>query len=74
MHFIRNLKILLSILLVVLLFSACRKLDKEGPATATVSIVLNHSQSASRMARVSTSFTAGADTELLALVTYNTTL
>ena len=73
MHFIRNLKILLSILLVVLLFSACRKLDKEGPATATVSIVLNHSQSASRMARVSTSFTAGADTELIALVTDNTT-
>ena len=73
MFFVRNITTLLSVLLVVMLFSACRKLDKEGPATATVSIVLSHSQSASRMARVSTSFTAGVDTELIALVTDNTT-
>ena len=73
MLFIRNFIILLSVLLVVLIFSSCRKLDKEGPATATVSIKVNHSQSASRMARVSTSFTAGVDTELIVLVPDNTT-
>ena len=73
MHFIRNIIISLSVLLIVVLFYACRKLDKEGPATATVSIVLSHSQSTSRMARVSTSFNAGTDTELIALVPDNTT-
>jgi hypothetical protein len=73
MFFVRNIIILLSLLLVILLFSACRKLDKEGPATAIVSINLNHSQSTSRMARVSTSFTTGVDTELIVLVSDNTT-
>jgi hypothetical protein len=73
MHFIRNIIISLSVLLIIVLLYACRKLDKEGPATATVSIVLSHSQSTSRMARVSTSFNAGTDTELIALVPDNTT-
>ena len=71
--FIRNIITLLSVLLLVLLFSACNNIDKEGPATAIVSIKLNHSQSSSRMARVSTSFTAGVDTELIALVPDNST-
>ena len=70
--FISNIIPLLSLLLLVLLFSACNNIDKAGPATATVSIKLNHSQSSSRMAGVSTSFTAGADTELIALVPDNT--
>jgi hypothetical protein len=73
MFFVRNIIILLSLLLVILLFSACRELDKEGPATAIVSINLNHSQLTSRMARVSTSFTTGVDTELIVLVSDNTT-
>ncbi len=73
MLFIRNIVGFLCIFLLVLLFSACKKIDKAGPATAIVSIKLNHSQSSSRMAGVSTSFTAGADTELIALVPDNTT-
>ena len=73
MIFIRNFITLLSVLLVVLLFSSCRKLDKEGPATATVSIKVNHSRSSSRMAGTITSFTAAVDTELIALVPDNTT-
>ena len=73
MFFMRKFIILLSILLFVLLFYACRKLDKEGPATAIVSIKLGHSLSSSRTARVSTSFTAGLDTELIALVPDNIT-
>ena len=64
---------LLSVLLLVLLLSACNNIDKAGPATAIVSIKLNHRQSSSRMAGVSTSFTAGVDTELIALVPDNTT-
>ena len=51
---------LLSVLLLVLLFSACKKIDKTEPATAIVSIKLNHSQLSSRMAGVRTSFTVGA--------------
>jgi hypothetical protein len=73
MLFIRNIVGFLCIFLLVLLFSACKKIDKAGPATAIVSIKLNHSQSSSRMAGVSTSFTVGADTELIALVPDNTT-
>jgi hypothetical protein len=73
MLFIRNLITLLSVLLVILLFSACRKLDKEGPATATVSITVSHSQSSSRIAGTNRSFTADVDTELIALVPDNTT-
>ena len=73
MIFIRNFITLLSVLLVVLLFSSCRKLDKEGPATATVSIKVNHSRSSSRMTGISRSFTTAEDTELIALVTDNTT-
>jgi hypothetical protein len=73
MFFIRNLITLLSVLLVILLFSACRKLDKEGPATATVSITVSHSQSSSRIAGTNRSFTADVDTELIALVPDNTT-
>ena len=73
MLFIRNIITLLSILLLVILFLACNKIDKAGHATAIVSIKLSHSQSSSRMAGVSTSFTAGVDTELIALVTDNTT-
>jgi hypothetical protein len=73
MFFIRNIITLLSVLLVILLFFACRKLGKEGPATATVSISVSHSQSSSRMAGKSRSFTAAVDTELIVLVTDNTT-
>jgi hypothetical protein len=73
MFFIRNLITLLSVLLVILLFSACRKLDKEGPATATVRITVSHSQSSSRIAGTNRSFTADVDTELIALVPDNTT-
>jgi hypothetical protein len=73
MLFIRNLITLLSVLLVILLFSACRKLDKEGPATATVRITVSHSQSSSRIAGTNRSFTADVDTELIALVPDNTT-
>ena len=73
MFFIRNIITLFIVLLFVLIFFSCRKLDKEGPATAIVSIKLGHSQSSSRMARVSTSFTEGLDTELIALVPDNTT-
>ena len=73
MIFIRNLITMLYVLLVVLLFSSCRKLDKEGPATATVSIKVNHSRSSSRMTGISRSFTTDVDTELIALVTENTT-
>ena len=73
MFFIRNLITLLSVLLVILPFSACRKLDKEGPATATVSITVSHSQSSSRIAGTNRSFTADVDTELIALVPDNTT-
>ena len=71
--FIRNIIILLSVLPLVVLFYACNNIDKAGPATAIVSIKLNHSQSSSRMARVSTSFTAGVDTELIVLVPDNST-
>jgi hypothetical protein len=73
MFFIRNLITLLSVLLVILPFSACRKLDKEGPATATVRITVSHSQSSSRIAGTNRSFTADVDTELIALVPDNTT-
>jgi hypothetical protein len=73
MFFIRNLITLLSVLLVILLFSACRKLDKEGPATATVRITVSHSQSSSRIAGTNRSFNADVDTELIALVPDNTT-
>ena len=73
MLFIRNLITLLSVLLVILLFSACRKLDKEGPATATVRITVSHSQSSSRIAGTNRSFNADVDTELIALVPDNTT-
>ena len=73
MIIIRNTITLLKFFLIILLFSACGKLDKEGPATATISISLDHSQSSSRMARTITSFTADVDTELIALVTDNTT-
>ena len=66
---IPNFITLLSILLLVLLFSSCRKLDKEGPATATVSIKVNHSRSSSRMTAISRSFTTEVDTELITLVT-----
>ena len=58
---IRNIIPLLSVLLLVLLFSACKKIDKTEPATAIVSIKLNHSQLSSRMTGVRTSFTAGAE-------------
>jgi hypothetical protein len=73
MFFIRNITILVSFLLIIILFSSCRKLDKEGPATATVSIKVNHSRSSSRMDGISRSFTTDVDTELIALVTENTT-
>ena len=73
MFFIRNFITLLCVLLVILLFSACRKLDKEGPATATVRITVSHSQSSSRIAGTNRSFTADLDTELIALVPDNTT-
>jgi hypothetical protein len=73
MIIIRNTITLLNFFLIIVLFYACGKLDKEGPATATISISLDHSQSSSRMARTITSFTADVDTELIALVTDNTT-
>ena len=73
MFFIRNITILVSFLLIIILFSSCRKLDKEGPATTTVSIKVNHSRSSSRMDGISRSFTTDVDTELIALVTENTT-
>ena len=73
MIFIRNFITLLSVLLVVLLFSACRKLDKEGPATAIVSIKISKSQTSSRMTGINRSYAADVDTELIALVTDNTT-
>ena len=73
MLFMRNFITLLSVLLVVLLFSSCRKLDKEGPATATVRITVSHSQSSSRIAGINRSFTPDVDTELIALVPDNTT-
>ena len=66
---IPNFITLLSILLLVLLFSSCRKLDKEGPTTANISIKVNHSRSSSRMTEFSRSFTTEVDTELIALVT-----
>ena len=73
MLFIRSTILLLSTFLVVILLYSCRKLDKEGPPTATVSIKLNHSHSSSRIAGVSTNLTAGIDTELIVLVPDNTT-
>ena len=73
MIFIRNFITLLSVLLIVLLFSACRKLDKEGPATASVSIKISKRQTSSRMTGINRSYTADVDTELIALVTDNTT-
>ena len=59
--FIRNIIPLFSVLLLVLLLSACNNIDKAGPATAIVSIKLNHSQLSSKMAVVRTSFTAGSE-------------
>jgi hypothetical protein len=73
MIFIQNFIILLSVLLVVMLFSACRKLDKEGPDTAIVSIKVSHSQTSSRITGINRSYTSDNDTELIALVTDNTT-
>ena len=70
--FISNIIPLLSLLLLVLLFSACNNIDKAGPATATVSIKLNHSQSSSRMVGFSSSLTDNISTELIALVPDNT--
>jgi len=56
--FFPNIIPLLSVLLLVLLLSASNNIDKAGPATAIVSIKLNHSQLSLRMAGVRTSFTA----------------
>jgi hypothetical protein len=56
-----------------MLFSACRKLDKEGPDTAIVSIKVSHSQTSSRITGINRSYTSDNDTELIALVTDNTT-
>ena len=70
--FIPNVITLLSVLLLVLLFSACNNVDKAGPATATVSIKMSRSQSSARMVGLSSSLTDNISTELIALVPDNT--
>jgi len=72
MLFIRNIVGFLCIFLLVLLFSACKKIDKAGPATAKVSIKMNRSQSSSRLQYVSSNLTDNISTELIALVPDNT--
>ena len=72
MIFIHNIILLLSVLLFIVLFSSCNKLDKEGPATATVRIKVSHSQTSSRVTGINRSYTSDNDTELIALVTDNT--
>ena len=72
MHSFRKTSWLVCVLLVVLVLTGCKKIEKEGSGTATVRMKLNHGQSSSRMAGVNLDFTDGVDTELIALVADNT--
>ena len=72
MHSFRKTSWLVCVLLVVLVLTGCKKIEKEGSGTATVRMKLNQGQSSSRMAGVNSDFTDGVDTELIALVAHNT--
>jgi len=72
MHSFRKTSWLVCVLLVVLVLTGCKKIEKEGSGTATVRMKLNQGQSSSRMAGVNSDFTDGVDTELIALVADNT--